>query len=114
MSFEGQGFRPLISDGNVVIVDGATRVDAKLQVGTEAQTIEVTAAQPLVDTTSSSLGEVVSQKEIESLPLNGRIFSQLVQTVPGSVPAGFGSAPESAAGAGAATFATAGRSVHCQ
>ena len=107
VSFEGQGFRPLISDGNVVIVDGATRVDAKLQVGTEAQTIEVTAAQPLVDTTSSSLGEVVSQKEIESLPLNGRIFSQLVQTVPGSVPAGFGSAPESAAGAGAATSISA-------
>jgi hypothetical protein len=60
-----------------------------------------------VDTTSSSLGEVVSQKEIASLPLNGRIFSQFVQTVPGSIPAGFGSAPESAAGAGAVTAISA-------
>lgn len=107
VSFTAKGFRPFVSDGNVVTVDGATRVDAALQIGAQDQTVEVTAGQPLVDTTSSSLGEIVSQKDIESLPLNGRIFSQLVQTVPGSVPAGFGSAAESAAGAGAATSISA-------
>jgi hypothetical protein len=107
VAFAGQGFRSFTSDGNTVIVDGATRVDASLQVGAQGETIEVTAAQPLIDSTSSSLGEVVSQKDIESLPLNGRIFSQLVQTVPGSIPAGFGSAPEAAAGAGAATSLSA-------
>lgn len=107
VSFAAQGFRLLVSDGNAVTVDDSTRLDVALQVGGKGETIEVTAAQPLVDTTSSSLGEVVSQKDIESLPLNGRIFSQLVQTVPGSVAAGFGSAPESAAGAGAATSLSA-------
>jgi len=80
-----------------------TRVDAILEVGSQAETIEVTATAALIDTTSSSLSQVVSQEQIESLPLNGRIFAQLVQTVPGSIPAGFGSAPESAAGAGATT-----------
>src|SRR6202007_1487386 len=45
--------------------------------------------------------------EVVSLPLSGRVFSQLVQTVPGSVATGFGSAPESAAGAGAAGSITA-------
>jgi Carboxypeptidase regulatory-like domain/TonB dependent receptor len=105
--FEATGFRPFISAGNVVIVDSSTRVDATLEVGTQQETIEVTAVPALVDTTSSSLGEVVSQKDIASLPLNGRIFSQLVQTVPGSIASGFGSAPESAAGAGAVTAVSA-------
>lgn len=107
VKFDAQGFRPYVSDGNVVSVDGSTRIDATLEVGDQSETIEVTAAQPLVDTTSSSLGEVVNQKEISTLPLNGRIFSQFVQTVPGSIPAGFGSAPESAAGAGAVTAISA-------
>jgi hypothetical protein len=105
--FESAGFRPFVSVGNVVVVDASTRVDATLEVGTQQETVEVTAVPALVDTTSSSLGEVVSQKDIASLPLNGRIFSQLVQTVPGSIAAGFGSAPESAAGAGAVTAISA-------
>jgi hypothetical protein len=104
---EAPGFRTTVSKDNVVTVDNPTVVNATLEVGQTGQTIEVTAAPPLVDTTSSSLGEVVSQKEIASLPLNGRIFSQLVQTVPGSVASGFGSAPEAAAGAGATTSITA-------
>lgn len=107
VQFESAGFRPFISGGNVVVVDASTRVDATLEVGTQQETIEVSAVPELVDTTSSSLGEVVNQKDIANLPLNGRIFSQLVQTVPGSIAAGFGSAPESAAGAGAVTAISA-------
>lgn len=107
VEFSAPGFHSFVSNDNVVNLDQSTRVDASLRVGTQSETVEVTAAQPLVDTTSSSLGEVVSQRDIESLPLNGRIFSQLVQTVPGSIPAGFGSAPEAAAGAGAATSLSA-------
>jgi hypothetical protein len=60
----------------------------------------VTTAAALIDPNSSSLGEVLSSRDVTTLPLNGRVFSQLVQTVPGSVATGFGSAPESAAGAG--------------
>ena len=65
------------------------------------------ADNPLVDTTSSSLGEVLNTRDIEACHSNGRVFSQLVQTVPGSVATGFGSAPEAAAGAGAAGPITA-------
>jgi hypothetical protein len=67
----------------------------------------VTAAAPLVDTTSSSLGEVLDARDVTNLPLNGRVFSQLVQTVRGSVATGFGSAPEAAAGAGSSGSITA-------
>ena len=104
---EAPGFRPIVSNGNQVTVDVATVVNITLAVGSTTETVEVEAANSLVDTTSSSLGEVIDQRAISGLPLNGRIFSQLVQTVAGSVATGFGSAPEAAAGAGAAGSITA-------
>ncbi len=104
---EAPGMQTVVSKGNVVSVDNATVVQLTLQVGSAAQSITVTAAAPLVDTTSSSLGEVLDARDVTNLPLNGRVFSQLVQTVPGSVATGFGSAPEAAAGAGSSGSITA-------
>ncbi|WP_165420235.1 TonB-dependent receptor [Edaphobacter modestus] len=101
------GFRTTVSTGNVVTVDNATRADVILQLGATTESVQVTGDNPLVDTTSSSMGEVLNTRDISSLPLNGRVFSQLVQTVPGSVATGFGSAPEAAAGAGASGSITA-------
>jgi hypothetical protein len=101
------GFHTTISTGNVVTVDGVSRVDVTLQLGVATESVQVTGDNPLVNTTSSSMGEVLSTHEVVSLPLNGRVFSQLVQTVPGAVATGFGSAPEAAAGAGAAGPITA-------
>src|ERR1700722_11253631 len=79
------GFRTTVSTGNVVTVDSVARVDMTLQLGAATESVEVTGDNPLVNTTSSSMGEVLSTHEVVSLPLNGRVFSQLVQTVPGSV-----------------------------
>ncbi|WP_158750708.1 carboxypeptidase regulatory-like domain-containing protein [Acidobacterium sp. S8] len=100
LQIEAPGMQTMISKGIVVTVDNTTPVPVTLRVGTANQSVTVTSASPLIDTTSSSLGEVLSGQEVTTLPLNGRVFSQLVQTVPGSVAAGFGSAPEAAAGAG--------------
>ena len=80
---DAPGFRAAVSDGNIVTVDNNNRVDVNMLVGTPDQTVEVTALNPLVDATGSSLGEVLDQHDIQSLPLNGRIFSQLIDTVPG-------------------------------
>src|SRR5882757_5044218 len=85
VQIEAPGLQTVISKGNVVTVDNATIVQLTLRVGSAAQSVTVTAATPLVDTTSSSLGEVLSAADVTNLPLNGRVFSQLVQTVPGSV-----------------------------
>ncbi|HEV2709576.1 MAG TPA: carboxypeptidase regulatory-like domain-containing protein [Edaphobacter sp.] len=101
------GFRTTVSTGNIVTVDGVTRVDVTLQLGSTTESVEVSGDNPLVNTSNSSMGEVLSKRAIVSLPLNGRVFSQLVQTVPGSVATGFGSAPEAAAGAGASGSITA-------
>ena len=48
-----------------------------------SETINVTGASPLIETTASSVGQVVDVKRIESLPLNGRQFANLAATVPG-------------------------------
>jgi hypothetical protein len=104
---EAAGLQSVVSKNNAVTVDNSTVVNIALKVGATSETVTVSAAGVLVDTTSSSLGEVLAENEVSSLPLNGRVFSQLVQTVPGSIAAGFGSAPEAAAGAGSSGSITA-------
>ena len=107
LKIEAPGLQTIVSNGNVVTVDNATVVDITMKAGSTSETVTVSSASPLIDTTSSSMGEVLNVNDITSLPLNGRVFSQLVQTVPGSVAAGFGSAPEAAAGAGSSGSITA-------
>jgi Carboxypeptidase regulatory-like domain/TonB dependent receptor len=107
VKIDSPGFRETVSTGNIVTVDNNTHVDINMVVGEADQTVQVTAMNPLVDTSGSSLGEVLDQHDIQNLPLNGRIFSQLVVTVPGAVASGWSSAPEAAAGAGAQTPITA-------
>ncbi len=83
------GMQTMISKGIVVTVDSTTPVPVTLKVGAQTESITVSETPALFDTTSSSIGELLNNQEITSLPLNGRVFSQLVQTVPGSVAAGF-------------------------
>jgi hypothetical protein len=48
-----------------------------LQVGSTTETIEVSAAAPLLQAESATVGQVINQKQIEDLPLNGRNILQL-------------------------------------
>ncbi len=57
--------------------------DFSLQPGQVTETVEVTAAPPILQTQSGSLGQVVGTKEINDLPLNGRNFTFLAQTAAG-------------------------------
>jgi outer membrane receptor protein involved in Fe transport len=58
-------------------------IDFSLRVAAVAETINVTGASPLIETTNSSVGGIVDPKRIESLPLNGRQFANLAATIPG-------------------------------
>jgi outer membrane receptor protein involved in Fe transport len=69
---ESQGFRTQTQTGIVVQVDQTVRVEFAMQVGTISEQVEVTAAAPLIDTSTSSLGQVIGNKKILDLPLNGR------------------------------------------
>ena len=98
---EQQGFRNAVAVDNVVNVAQDTRVDITLQIGSVADTVDVVASAPLVRSTSSEIGETIDHKQVDELPLNGRLFSQLMQLVPGAVPDGPTDAAESASGSGA-------------
>jgi hypothetical protein len=58
-------------------------LDLQLHVGAESQTVTVQASGELLKTQDASVGEVVDQRSVDSLPLNGRMLIDLVLTVPG-------------------------------
>ena len=61
-------------------------VDITLTVSGNAETVEVTADALAAETTSTQLGETLGTKKIESVPLNGRNFTDLMAVQPGIVP----------------------------
>lgn len=63
----------------------------KLSVGETRTVVEVTDAAPLVQTTTSSTGEVIQGRQLADLPLNGRNFTQLALLAPGVTRGAYGS-----------------------
>lgn len=61
------------------------RQDVQLQVGEVTQILEVTAEAPSMQTESATMGNLVTSTAIESLPLNGRNFINLVQLTAGAI-----------------------------
>jgi hypothetical protein len=58
-------------------------LDFSLKPGTTSETVEVTAATPVVDTSTSGVNDIVVGRQIVDLPLNGRNFTELATLVPG-------------------------------
>jgi hypothetical protein len=86
VSVQRSGFKPQASPPFELQVDQRTRMDFSLNVGDVTSTVEVTAAAPLVKSESAELGQVISERPIRELPLNGRNFAQLVYLVPNVTP----------------------------
>src|ERR1700683_1535995 len=101
VSVTAAGFKVAETRSVVVIVDSLSTVDFSLQVGTRADTVQVSSAAQLVDTESSAMGNDISSTQVTELPLFGRVYSQLVQIMPGAVKTGIGSSAESGSGIGA-------------
>jgi Carboxypeptidase regulatory-like domain len=67
-----RGFQTKTLTGLVLQVDQTAIVPITLEPGAVTQTVEVTAAAPVLDSQTSSLGQVIENKRIVDLPLNGR------------------------------------------
>ena len=85
------GFQPAEAKNVEVAVGNSRRVDFVLKPAAQTQTVTVTgvAAIPF-DTGSARMGANVIQKEVQSLPINGRQLSQLYLQAPGALNSGSG------------------------
>jgi hypothetical protein len=80
---EAKGFKAIERVGILLGANQELRVDLLLQPGQQTQTITVTEALPMVDTTNAELGGTLQSDVIDSLPMNGRNFQNLLQLTPG-------------------------------
>ena len=78
-----EGFKKYVRKGIALNLNEVISVDISLQLGATAETVEVTGAPPVVDTSSTQLGAVVNERASTQLPLNQRDVYQLLQLQPG-------------------------------
>ncbi len=84
------GFRQSVQDNLTLEVNQSARIDFKLEVGQVTETVEVTGGAPLLEIDNAAIGQVIEQKAVAELPLNGRNFVQLATLGPGVTGVGFG------------------------
>src|SRR6267378_1397965 len=78
------GFQTSVTTGVTVDVAGERRVDAAMKTGQVSSTVEVSAdTLPLVETTTNTLGGVLTAQTVENMPVNGRDYTKLIYLNPG-------------------------------
>lgn len=77
------GFRRFVREGVRLLTGERIRVEIALSIGKVDEVIAVTADASLLRTESSSLGQVIPNRRIVDLPLNGRNFFSLIALAPG-------------------------------
>jgi len=86
---EQSGFKKITVEPVVVNVNQTVRVDLNLQVGETVESITVQEFASLVQTDNSTIGQVITKRQLTELPLNGRDFRSLLRLNPGvTEPAG--------------------------
>jgi hypothetical protein len=83
MEVENPGFKRFVQEPIEVRVQQFVTIEARLEVGQSAQTVEISGQVALLDAATSSLSHVVENREITELPLNGRNTLALVALTPG-------------------------------
>ena len=79
-SFKTAATKPIQMEAMQIV-----RVDFKLELGALAETVEVSGEAQVLQTESSTVGEVISGRTIAALPLNGRNTGQLVLLLTGAI-----------------------------
>jgi hypothetical protein len=96
VAVEQEGFRRAVRENIVLQIQQTVVADLTLEVGQVTQEISITGAAPLLTTTDATQGQVIDNKKIVDLPLNGRDYIQLAmlsagvnQSAPGGRTGGF-------------------------
>jgi hypothetical protein len=85
VTVQAPGFQKAVVDNIGLVVAQQSRVDVTLKPGQVTESIEVQAAAVALDTDSSSVSQLISEKQVEQLPLNGRNFLNLLFIGAGAV-----------------------------
>jgi Carboxypeptidase regulatory-like domain/TonB dependent receptor-like, beta-barrel len=83
---EASGFSAVEHRHVKVDVGGETRNDVALALQAMEQAVFVNASAPVIQQDSSALTEVIDNRQVDALPLNGRDFRRLAFLVPGAAP----------------------------
>ncbi len=83
VSAEKAGFRLSVHGDINLDVDQTVRADFVLQIGQPSEQVVVTETVPIVQTDTSTLGQVLERKQVSELPLNERNFLTFALLVPG-------------------------------
>jgi Carboxypeptidase regulatory-like domain/TonB dependent receptor/TonB-dependent Receptor Plug Domain len=83
LTVEKPGFKTSIQKHIQVTVQGHLAINPKLQVGEVDESVQVTSTGPILETQTSSIQQLIDQRAINDLPLNGRNATFLAQLSPG-------------------------------
>jgi hypothetical protein len=87
MTVQKPGFKPVTRAEIVLEVDQVARIDFVLEVGEVMQRVEVQATALLIQSETTEVGQVIDNKRIVEMPLNGRNYLELAQFAVGVLPA---------------------------
>lgn len=86
LTIHKSGFKEALQTGIAIDANSAVKVDVVLQVGGFHEEITVSGTAVRVETTTTQMGEVIGSTKMESLPLNGRSYTDLLALQPGVAP----------------------------
>ncbi len=86
LTVKKDGFKPVVRPDVALNVEQVARLDFTLEAGAVSETVTIKSDAPLMNTETSSVGQVVDNKTVVTLPLNGRNYSQLAVLAPGATP----------------------------
>jgi hypothetical protein len=85
IAIEADGFKQSNQRGVVLEIGDVRKLDVVLEVGQTSESVNVDAEAPLLQASDSTVGDVINNKQIEDLPLNGRDYLQLANLSSGTI-----------------------------
>jgi hypothetical protein len=78
LTVEAAGFKKYVNDGVLISAGEVPRIDVKLEVGAMAESVTVTSASPLLETETSSSGQILPGDELNKMPINEKRTGQML------------------------------------
>lgn len=78
------GFKTKVQTGIVLETGAVVKVDGQLEVGAVTESVEVSAQAAMLQTQETSVAGVVTQSQLERIPVNGRNYTRLLVLMPGT------------------------------